>query len=96
MCAEAGGHGVGDGTLQTYKEVLLFPGAPCWAGPGDDADDTDPYPLRENELVLEQLVLGTGLLLLMACLLSIDSKLLQGGLAPSTSSGHCSHLSGCV
>lgn len=59
---EAGGHGVGDGALQTCREVLLFPGAPSWAGPGDDADVADPYPLGENELVLERLVLGAGLL----------------------------------
>ena len=29
VCVEAGGHGVGDGALHTYKEVLPFPGAPC-------------------------------------------------------------------
>lgn len=44
------------------KEVLLFPAAPCWAGPGDDSDDMDPYPLGENVFVLKQLVPAAGLL----------------------------------
>ena len=59
---EAGGHGVSVGALQMCEEVLLFLGDPSWAGPGDDADVADPYPLGENELVLEWLVLGAGLL----------------------------------
>lgn len=62
MCVEAGGHRVSDGALQMCKEVLLFPAAPCWAGPGDDSDDMDPYPLGENVLVLKQLVPAAGLL----------------------------------
>lgn len=42
----------------------------------------DPYRLGRNQLVLKQLTLGPALLSLVAWLLSADSKLWEGTLAP--------------
>lgn len=71
------------GCSAVCKDSLLFRVVLCRAGSGD------PNPLDENKLVLKQLPPPslTALPQFLVCLLSVDSKLLEGRLAPSRSPG---------
>lgn len=75
------------GRSAVCKDSLLFRVVLCRAGSGD------PNPLDENKLVLKQLPTPppppslTALPQFLVCLLSVDSKLLEGRLAPSRSPG---------
>lgn len=72
------------GRSAVCKDSLLFRVVLCRAGSGD------PNPLDENKLVLKQSPPAPSLTALpqfLVCLLSVDSKLLEGRLAPSRSPG---------